>query len=271
MTNELEAAKKGEESADNRHDGDSEVENDLVNSESRTPLKTPSKDAEVKFIQGDSLNGDAKIAIGHVKAGFAGMSKDELLKYVNDPFWVRTRMVLFVLFWLIWVGMFVAAIGIIVVAPRCEAPKPRKWFEEGPIVDINLPKESISLANVAERLPYLADLKVKGIILPSIFPADEQGNPVDFKSISKDFGTLEDLKKLLESAKESAIRVLLNLVPNHSSIKHEWFNKSVNRETPYDSFYVWAPQSKSAADGSPSPPNNWMSVKGMGSFSILIG
>lgn len=266
MTNDLEGFKKGDESGDDRNDA--EVENDLVNSESRTPLKTPSKEAEVKFIPGGSVNGDAKIDIANVKSGFAGMSKDELLKYVNDPFWVRTRMVLFILFWLIWVGMFVAAIGIIVMAPRCEAPKPRKWFEEGPIVDINLPKDGKSLANVAERLPYLSELKVKGIILSSIFPADEHDNPVDFKSVSEEVGTLEDLKKLLASAKEKAIRVLLNLVPNHSSINHQWFNKSVHRETPYDTFYVWAPLTKSAADGSPLPPNNWQNVKGMGSYSI---
>lgn len=257
---EKDSEKTGNGSGDHLH-VDEDNRHDLVTSESRTPLKTPSKETEVKFIVTDSVNGDAKIDIEHVKSGFAGMSKDELLKYVNDPFWRRIRTILFISFWLIWVMMFIAAIAIIVMAPRCEAPERRKWFQEGPIMDIGLPKDGKSLANVANKLDYLDELKVKGIILPPMFPTDDNGNVVDFKSVSKDYGTLDDLKNLLDLAK-NRIRILLSLVPNHSGLEHEWFNKSVAKEAPYDTYYVWARQSGVSPNGTPMPPNNWLSTTG---------
>ncbi|EDW55288.1 GM10442 [Drosophila sechellia] len=90
---------------------------------------------EVKFIKGDHQNGDAKIDIGTVNGGkpaFTGMSKEELMKYANDPFWVRLRWIFFVCFWAIWVGMLVGAILIIIGAPKCAAPQPLPWYKRGP-------------------------------------------------------------------------------------------------------------------------------------------
>jgi len=60
------------------------------------------------------------------------MSKEELMKYANDPFWVRLRWIFFVCFWAIWVGMLVGAILIIIGAPKCAAPQPLPWYKRGP-------------------------------------------------------------------------------------------------------------------------------------------
>lgn len=60
------------------------------------------------------------------------MSKDELMKYANDPFWVRIRWIFFILFWFTWVGMLVLSILIIFNAPKCSAPTPLKWYQQGP-------------------------------------------------------------------------------------------------------------------------------------------
>ena len=54
---------------------------------------------------------------------FSGLSKEELLKFANDPFWVRLRWGLFIAFWVLWLGLLVAAILIIVLTPKCP-PKP---------------------------------------------------------------------------------------------------------------------------------------------------
>lgn len=94
--------------------------------------------SEVQFISADSQNGDAKIDIDYVRVGFAGMTKEELMKYANDPFWVRIRWILFVAFWLLWVAMLAGAILIIVTAPKCSGPEPLRWWQEKPIYQIEV-------------------------------------------------------------------------------------------------------------------------------------
>jgi solute carrier family 3 protein 2 len=94
---------------------------------------------EVKFIPAaDPKNGDAKIDMENVRVVFSGMSKDELMKFANDPFWVRMRWFLFILFWLTWLAMLAGAISIIFFAQKCPAAAPREWWEKGPIVPIDV-------------------------------------------------------------------------------------------------------------------------------------
>lgn len=59
------------------------------------------------------------------------------MKYANDPFWVKLRWILFVLFWGLWIAMLAGAIAIIVFAPKCSAPTPLVWWKEGPLITIN--------------------------------------------------------------------------------------------------------------------------------------
>lgn len=89
----------------------------------------------MKFI---SENGDAKIDIEMVKAVLSGMSKEELMKFANDPFWIRLRWALFIIFWLIWAAMLAGAVAIIVMAPKCSAPEPKKLWEESVIVELDV-------------------------------------------------------------------------------------------------------------------------------------
>lgn len=58
---------------------------------------------------------------------FTGLTKEELMKYSNDPFWVRLRWIMFIGFWLIWLGMLAGAIYIIIGAPKCAPPPPKTW------------------------------------------------------------------------------------------------------------------------------------------------
>ena len=104
------------------------------------------------------------------------------------------------------------------------------------------------LAGVTERLEYLQWLGVDGIWLNPIHPSPnvDWGYDVsDYTGIHPDLGTLADLDRLVAQAEARGIRILLDLVPNHTSDQHPWF-----RERP--DFYVWADEI----------PNNWESIFG---------
>lgn len=86
------------------------------------------------------------------------------------------------------------------------------------------------------------------------------GGVEDFRAIKPELGTISDLEDLIKVAKEEGQQILLELDPNHSSVQHPWFKRSVEREDPYTSYYVWA--EKRSADGEKTrgnPPNNWVS------------
>jgi alpha-glucosidase len=106
------------------------------------------------------------------------------------------------------------------------------------------------LAGIVERLDYLEWLGVDGIWLDPIHPSPnvDWGYDVsDYTGVHPDLGTLDDVDRLIAEAGARGIRVVLDLVPNHSSIEHPWF-----RERP--DFYVWAD----------AIPNNWESIFGGG-------
>jgi alpha-glucosidase len=106
------------------------------------------------------------------------------------------------------------------------------------------------LRGIRARLDHLEWLGVAGIWLNPTFPspnADWGYDVADYYGVHPDLGTLDDLDALVADAGERGMRVLLDLVPNHTSDRHPWF-----RERP--DFYVWA-----EGDG---PPNNWLSSFG---------
>lgn len=123
----------------------------------------------MKFI---AENGDVKIDVEAVKQTLSGMSKEELMKYANDPFWVRLRWALFILFWAIWVGMLVGAIVIVVTAPKCISI-PKKCWEKSPMVHIDL--QNVKIPNVGNVLENLAKKNIYAISLASVLQSDEHG------------------------------------------------------------------------------------------------
>ena len=106
------------------------------------------------------------------------------------------------------------------------------------------------LVGVTERLEYLEWLGVDGIWLNPIHPSPnvDWGYDVsDYTGVHPDLGTLDDLDRLVATARERGIHVLLDLVPNHTSLEHPWFRERAD-------FYVW----------SDDIPNNWESIFGGG-------
>ncbi|XP_011640233.1 maltase 1 isoform X1 [Pogonomyrmex barbatus] len=220
------------------------------------------KTTEVKFI---SENGDAKIDIEMVKVALAGMNKEELMKFANDPFWVRLRWALFVIFWLIWAAMLAGAIAIIVMAPKCSAPEPRKLWEESPIVELDASSDAPNgdLKGLEFILDNLKNQNIKAISLSSLVKESADGGIIDFRAIKPELGNISDLENLIKVARGNNQQVFLELDPNHSSVEHPWFKQSVEKQDPFTSYYVWADGIKSE-DGKErrSPPNNWLSVYG---------
>jgi len=117
------------------------------------------------------------------------------------------------------------------------------------------------LRGVIDRLDHLEWLGVDGLWLNPTFPspnADWGYDVADFKGVHPDLGTLADLDELIARAEERGIRVLLDLVPNHTSDEHPWFVDSrSSREAAHRHWYVWR---DGRADG--EPPNNWRSAFG---------
>ncbi|XP_043493977.1 maltase A2 isoform X2 [Polistes fuscatus] len=221
---------------------------------------SPTKDAtEVKFI---SENGDAKIDIETPKQTLSGMGKEELMKFANDPFWVRLRWFLFISFWVLWVSMLAGAIAIIVVAPKCVSPKPKQWWEESPIVKLQFSDSPTKdLKGFKSLLNELKEQHIKAISLPPIMKGSLQGYTDNFMELDPQLGDLNDLEDLVKAAKERDQHLILELDPNYSSMNHSWFEQSVNKKDPYTNYYIWA-DGKTTPDGRRQPPNNWLSVNG---------
>lgn len=117
------------------------------------------------------------------------------------------------------------------------------------------------LKGITEKLPYVASLGVEGIWISPFFqsPMKDFGYDVsDYRAVDPMFGSINDFKELLDTAHKHGLKIIIDMVLNHTSDKHPWFQES--RKTPdgdKGDWYVWA---NPKPDG--SPPNNWVSVFG---------
>src|ERR1700720_1741828 len=117
------------------------------------------------------------------------------------------------------------------------------------------------IAGIIERLPYLLALGVDAIWLSPIFPspmADFGYDISDYTGIDPLFGSIEDFDALVNAAHTLGLKVILDLVPNHTSEQHPWFIESrSSRDNPKRDWYLWRDPKP---DG--GPPNNWLSRMG---------
>ncbi len=122
------------------------------------------------------------------------------------------------------------------------------------------------LPGITSRLPYLAKLGINVIWLSPMFasPNEDMGYDIsDYQAIMAEFGTMEDFDTLLETAHEHGIKILLDIVVNHTSDEHEWFKQSrSSRNNEYRDFYYWRDSAGTDENGDPLPPNNWGSEFG---------
>lgn len=122
------------------------------------------------------------------------------------------------------------------------------------------------LNGITERLDYLKDLGVDAIWLTPVYPSPQVdfGYDIsDYRNIDPQYGTLADFDRLVAEAAKRHIRVIMDMVMNHTSDKHEWFLQSrSSRNNPYRDWYVWHDGKGETATDKGQPPNNWQSLFG---------
>ncbi len=140
-----------------------------------------------------------------------------------------------------------------------------KWWQRGIIYQIyprsfqDTNGDGVGdLPGIIQRLDYIKSLNIDAIWISPIYPSpmhDFGYDVADYRDIDPIFGTLDDFDRLLEEAHNRDLKILLDLVPNHTSNEHPWFIESrSSRDNPKRDWYIWRDPKP---DG--SPPNNWLS------------
>ncbi len=135
----------------------------------------------------------------------------------------------------------------------------RKWWHSSTVYQV-YPKsfkdtngDGIGDINgIISKLDYLNELGIDILWISPVFksPMDDNGYDIsDYRDISKDFGTIYDMENLIKEAKKRDIKILIDLVVNHSSDEHPWFIKSrESKDNFYRDFYIW----RCSENGEPS-------------------
>lgn len=120
------------------------------------------------------------------------------------------------------------------------------------------------IAGVTNKLDYIKNLGVDFIWISPFFdsPMDDNGYDIrDYKKVLSEFGSMDELKALIKRAHSMGLKIIIDMVINHTSIEHKWFTKSVAKATDYEDYYYWK-NPKIDKDGNIQPPNNWESFFG---------
>lgn len=116
------------------------------------------------------------------------------------------------------------------------------------------------LRGIIEKLDYLKDLGINVVWLSPVYksPNDDMGYDIsDYQDIMDDFGTLADWEELIAGMHARGIKLLMDLVVNHTSDEHPWFQEArKSKDNPYRDYYIWRP---GRTDGPVPEPNNWLS------------
>ena len=139
----------------------------------------------------------------------------------------------------------------------------KKWWKESVVYQI-YPRSFCDsngdgigdLNGITGKLDYLKELGIDVIWLSPVYksPNDDNGYDIsDYQAIMDEFGTMEDFDRMLAIAHEKGIKIMMDLVVNHTSDEHKWFIESrKSTDNPYRDYYIWRPAKE---DG--NLPNNW--------------
>lgn len=156
------------------------------------------------------------------------------------------------------------------------------WWKEAIIYQIYLRSFQDSnddgigdINGVIKRLDYLKSLGINTIWISPHYdsPMDDNGYDVrNFYQVSQDYGTIEDFKALLNAAHQREIKVIIDLVLNHTSDEHPWFLAASDPSHPehdkYKDYYIWHKGTRDE-DGKPKPPTKWLSWFGGGVWEYV--
>ena len=145
----------------------------------------------------------------------------------------------------------------------------RKWWKEAVVYQIYIPSFKDSngdgvgdIPGIISKLDYLRDLGVDVVSIGPHYqsPQVDMGYDIsDYEEVYRPYGTVEDVQALINATHSHGMRIIFDLVINHSSSKHPWFQQSrSSKQSPKRDWYFWRP-AKIDADGNRHPPNNWRS------------
>jgi oligo-1,6-glucosidase/alpha-glucosidase len=145
-------------------------------------------------------------------------------------------------------------------------PAQRKWWKESVVYQIYPRSFADSdgdgigdIPGIIDRLDHVADLGADVIWLNPVYESPQRDNGYDisdYRAIHHEYGTMADWEELLAQVHERDMRLVMDLVVNHTSVDHEWFQRSRRGDPEYEDYYIWR---EARGDG---PPNNWESFFG---------
>ena len=153
------------------------------------------------------------------------------------------------------------------LAPRSE----RAWWRDAVTYQIYIRSYADSngdgkgdVEGIRSRLPYLKALGINAIWITPWYPSPQKDHGYDvanYMDIEPDYGTLEQAQRLIDEAHSMGIKVIIDIVPNHSSDQHEWFKAALNSApgSPERARYIFR---EGKGDSGELPPNDWESVFG---------
>jgi oligo-1,6-glucosidase len=125
----------------------------------------------------------------------------------------------------------------------------KAWYKEGFVYQIyprsfkDSNKDGIGdIQGIIQKIPYLKDLGVEIVWLSPVYksPMEDFGYDIsDYQDIAPEFGSLNDIKTLIKELHKAKIKLVMDLVINHTSSEHEWFQKSIKKEGKYTDYYHW--------------------------------
>ena len=144
------------------------------------------------------------------------------------------------------------------------SPDKKAWWKEAVVYQVYPRSFADSngdgigdIAGITSHLDYLKELGIDVIWLSPVYksPNDDNGYDIsDYRDIMTEFGTMEDFDRMLKEAHNRGIKIVMDLVVNHTSDEHKWFIESrSSKDNPYRDYYIW----KEPKDG--KAPNNWQS------------
>jgi alpha-glucosidase len=185
--------------------------------------------------------------------------------------------------WMCAIALAPFAAGAAAAAPAAAAPAAaahgQPWWQHAVIYEIYPRSFQDSngdgigdLDGIAHRLGYLEWLGVDAIWIAPMYPSPQVDfgyDIADYRAVDPQYGTLADFDRLLEQARAHHIRIILDMVLNHTSDQHPWFREAArSRSTPHHDFYVWN-DGRPAPDGGRLPPNNWVSLFGGSAWQFV--
>lgn len=127
------------------------------------------------------------------------------------------------------------------------------------------------IPGIISKLDYLKELGVNCVWLSPVYDSPQEDNGYDisdYRDIYKPFGTLDDMKKMINEMHKRGIRLIMDLVVNHTSSEHEWFKSAISdKNSPYRDYYII----KKGKKNGKKPPNNWSGFFGEKAWERIGG